>query len=119
MWATNEKRNWIDAESFYQKKEGHLVSVTSKSVQAYMLNIVGHNKVWIEARFQESEGSWKWSDFSPFEFEAWAPGEPSEKEEESCVELYNAGVEYRGWNNLDCGATLNFTCAKHILPGIN
>ena len=119
LWVTDKQRNWTEAEHICQKEGGHLASVTKEIIQAYIFDRVGQNKVWIGATDQEREGSWEWSDSSPWDFKGWASGEPSGKGEgkERCVELYNYDKDYRGWNDLDCAEALNFTCAMPVSPG--
>ena len=67
-------------------------------------------KVWIGATHNEREGTWKWSDYSPFDFRGWIY-QPDVDTKVNCVELYNTN-ERQGWNDLECETPLNFICAK-------
>ena len=118
LWVTNEKKKWTEAEKFCKSEEGHLASVTSQEVQNFILKEVGKRKtnIWIGASDQESEGTWKWSDYSPFDFEDWIE-EPIEDPEVNCLELYNT-IDGAGWNILECGTPLNFLCSKPKCLGI-
>ena len=112
LWVTDEKKNWTEAENFCKKEGAHLASVTGQEIHNFILEGVGKKKikVWIGATDRESEGTWKWSDFSPFNFKSWIE-EPGANENVNCVELYNT-AEGQGWNDLECETLLNFICAK-------
>ena len=69
------------------------------------------------ANDKRKEGSWEWTDSSSFQFEDWAPGQPSRQRSENCVELYNTDEHQQGWNDLDCEASLNFVCASAYFSG--
>ena len=118
MWVRNNKTKWNAAEGFCQNEGGHLASVTTKKVQAYMLDQVNQNPVWIGATDRKREGSWEWTDYSPFNFTGWASGEPNMKEAENCAELYRAEQHLKGWNDLDCNTSLDFVCMRTICSGI-
>lgn len=115
---TNQERNWTEAEKFCNSEEGHLASVTSKEMHEFILEEVEKRKtkVWIGATDQESEGTWKWSDYSPFDFRGWIYN-PDVDENVNCVELYNT-IDGAGWNDLECGTPMHFVCAsaRHICP---
>ena len=55
----------------------------------------------------------EWSDGSPYDFEMWAPGEPSDVDgSELCVEIYVTGWEGL-WNDHNCNEYLwdrGFVC---------
>ena len=117
LWVRNNKTSWDAAENFCQNEGGHLASVTSKEVQDFILDRVGQSPVWIGATDRRREGSWEWSDCSPFNFTGWAPGEPSERNTENCAELYRAERYLKGWNDLDCNTSLDFVCSRTICSG--
>ena len=119
FWVRNNKTSWDTAENFCQNEGGHLASITSKEDQEYMLDQVGRSPVWIGAIDEKREGSWEWTDCSPFNFTGWAPGEPSQalQQEENCAELFREEKHYKGWNDLDCNASLDFVCARRICSG--
>ena len=113
----NNKTSWDAAENFCRSEGGHLASVKSKEVHEYMLERVGQSLMWIGATDKKREGSWEWTDCSPFNFIGWAYGEPSKKTTENCMELYRAEKHLQGWNDLDCNTSLNFVCARTICSG--
>ena len=117
LWVTNQTKSWSDAENFCQNEGGHLVSVTNEGVNDYMLIRVGQRQVWIGANDQRQEGTWEWTDSSTFKFTDWAPGQPGKERSENCAEFYNTNEYQRGWNDLDCEASLNFVCTRNICSG--
>ena len=114
---TDEKKNWTEAENFCKSEEGHLASVTGQDTHKFILEEVRKRKitVWIGATDQESEGTWKWSDFSPFDFSGWIY-KPEKDKKVNCAELYNV-ADGQGWNDSECEMPLNFICAKAKCSG--
>ena len=118
LWVDNQTKTWFDAEDFCQTQGGHLVSIETKEVNEYLLRQVGVLEVWIGATDWNKEGTWEWSDSSPFIFTDWAPGQPTGQRIENCAQLYNTDQYQQGWNDLHCGSLLNFVCSTSICPGI-
>ena len=116
LWTTNRKATWANAETFCRGERGHLASITTNEVNKYMLNRVGANKVWIGANDRKTEGTWEWTDCSPFNFEGWVHP-PTLLRKDNCAELYNTNEDERGWNDLECHMPLDFVCARPICPG--
>ena len=119
LWVTNRKSTWTNAETFCKEVGGHLASITNAEVNKYMLDRVGQNKikVWIGANDRKTEGTWEWTDCSPFTFKDWVHPPTTLQTKDNCVELYNTTEYERGWNDLECFIPLNFVCARPICPG--
>ena len=56
------------------------------------------------------EGAHTWSDGTAMNYEAWAPGEPTDPDgSELCVHMYTSG--WPGlWNDVACGVYLDAVC---------
>ena len=54
------------------------------------------------------EGTYVWSDGSPANYFAWAPGEPNNIDNENCVEL--ALEDSYNWNDTNCENQQSFVC---------
>merc|ERR1719305_2253803 len=79
FWSTN-KMNWTDAEDFCKEKGAHLASVTSSTINDYILEgkaIRDIPHLWVGGTDAEIEDVWKWTDGSAWEFTFWGPGEPN------------------------------------------
>merc|ERR1711934_751137 len=79
FWSTN-KMNWTDAEDFCKKKGAHLASVTSSTINDYILEgkaIRNIPHLWVGGTDAEIEDVWKWTDGSAWEFTYWGSGEPN------------------------------------------
>ena len=92
----------------------------------------GIDFLWLGGTDKDEEGTWKWSDGSPFEFTNWLWGEPNNwigngpnELDEDCMHMDNFGRwefdnegklrEKSGkWNDLRCDKKLHFLCAQKI-----
>ena len=70
-WSTARK-SWKDAEFFCQDKGGHLAAVTSLEIHNFLMKRVDKDDFytwfWIGGSDKEKEGTWKWTDGSPWSF---------------------------------------------------
>ena len=117
-WSS-EAKTWEAAEAFCQQRNGHLASITSDAINRYVLEGMksrGLGRTWIGGNDIDEEGTWKWTDGSPFEFTFWKSGEPNNKGDEDCMELW-VGNKGR-WNDKKCSAKGNFVCSQKICSGL-
>ena len=117
MWE-HFQVSWADAEEYCRKQGGHLASITSKETNdniSALLNTKDHSSMWIGGTDQEEEGVWKWSDCTPWSFEAWMEDTPwNRPEAQDCLEFFrNEGV----WGDDDCTMKNYFLCSQKICPG--
>ena len=116
-WST-DKKTWNEAEVFCQQKNGHLASITSEAINQYVLegmNSRGFSSSWVGGNDIDEEGTWNWTDGSPFEFTAWFGGEPNNrkggyKDGEDC--LHVAEPKNDLWNDYFCSIPAAFICDK-------
>ena len=112
--------SWNEAEAFCQQKNGHLASITSNSINQYVLEgltsrgVVGFT--WLGGNDIDKEGTWRWTDGSAFDFTAWYLGEPNNKirgpyvNGEDCLHVPDP-ADHR-WNDYFCSAPAAFICGK-------
>jgi len=123
LWST-DKKNWTDAEDFCRKEGGHLASVHSTATNDFVLegmkNRAGLDRngkdkeVWLGGNDIEVEGTWKWTDCSPWNVTFWGRGEPNNVDGgENCLHY----VSTYGWNDVPCIYEQGFLCSKSICSG--
>ena len=54
---------------------------------------------WVGFNDQEVEGSFVWTDNSPYDYENWHEGQPNGDTTANCVDIYGDGGE---WYDQDC-----------------
>merc|ERR1711962_11697 len=104
------KRSWNQAEQQCQDMAipfGHLASVTSDTIHQYVLEGMKNRSldfVWLGGTDKDKEGTWKWTDGSPFEFTNWPKGEPNNwigdtpnEPDEDCMHMDRLGLTWLGW----------------------
>jgi cysteine-rich repeat protein len=84
----------------------HLTAITNAREQAFVAGFAPF-AVWIGAFQGATENDWFWPSAEPFEFSAWAPGQPDDfNAAEDCAHLFADGT----WNDNACTARLPYLC---------
>jgi hypothetical protein len=69
---------WADARNRCVRAGGDLASIHSARQNADVLDATrGSSVVWIGLTDSQTEGEWRWSDGTAFNFHNWNPGEPN------------------------------------------
>ncbi|XP_070552348.1 C-type lectin domain family 4 member M-like [Ptychodera flava] len=101
--------NWCTAQRFCRRLGANLVSIhnhyQNRIVRAYARR---YGKLWIGFNDRRVEGRFKWTDRSPYKYRRWNRGEPNNRKNEDCVEMYKSGR----WNDLRCHIKRRFVCEK-------
>merc|ERR1711902_7886 len=118
-WSNNTK-TWYEAEAFCHQENGHLATITSEAINQYVLegmNSRGLSNAWMGGTDIDEEGTWKWTDSSPFEFTFWHSGEPNNSGgNQHCMTQWNHGQKIK-WDDRRCSNSLTFLCSKRKSSG--
>ena len=91
--------NWEEAQVYCQARGGHLATITSQQQMDTITALLEENQigtVWLGANNYSSSGGFRWVTGEPFEFAAWAVGEPNnDGGDEHYLMMYR--VEEQGW----------------------
>ena len=58
-----------------EEHEGDLASVPDQDTNNFLASLTT-SRVWIGGHDSDQEGTWAWSDGTPWDFQNWASGEP-------------------------------------------
>lgn len=90
---------WEDAKAACEAKNGHLVTITSKSEQKFINKInANETRLWIGG-FRDDDGKWKWVSGEKWKYTNWADGEPNNSSNVVSNEKYVA-VWPQEWNDM-------------------
>ncbi|KAG9329801.1 hypothetical protein JZ751_029572, partial [Albula glossodonta] len=97
-----------------QAPGGHLVSLHSEQENSAVLSIImkysaSSPRTWMGGLQIPSTKTYIWTDGSPWNYDAWVPGEPSHGKQEHCLEMNWS--EHGKWNDLACWKKLGYMCA--------
>ena len=121
FWSTVSK-TWDESEEICKGKGAHLASVTSKATDDYITAESRDKFTWIGGSDKESEGTWKWSDGSTWEFTNWGTigrnrvQQPNNRPNQHCLEYQREDWK---WNDNHCNTQRNFVCSKKLCSGEN
>jgi C-type mannose receptor len=93
---------WADAEANCKAwggamDLGHLVSIGDDAEQAFVAGLITEN-AWIGGDDIAKEGSYVWTDGTPWSYEHFAPNEPNDTTVEDCIFMRADG----DWDDHDC-----------------
>ncbi|KAK6291612.1 hypothetical protein J4Q44_G00373960 [Coregonus suidteri] len=116
---------WPEAERKCLLLGGNLASVHSLPQYRFLQSLIQESRVqrtWIGAYDAMKEGLWLWSDGSRFNYQNWAPGQPSNYNHGfvkditngrgHCMEM-NCGASHRQ-NDVPCWFKLPFVCSRKL-----
>uniref|UniRef100_A0A914R7E5 C-type lectin domain-containing protein n=1 Tax=Panagrolaimus davidi TaxID=227884 RepID=A0A914R7E5_9BILA len=116
--VVNETLQWGDAEDWCFSHGAHLASIHSLAENSFVTNMIpfdpnehGCNTrqfAYIGLYSVTNQQHWRWTDNTPFDFSAWAPGRP-------CCKQSICGII---WNGPPCGAPLE-TWADDVCFDLN
>ena len=71
------EKTWDEARRFCQTnaQDGDLASVPDKATNDFLTTLTTEYS-WIGATDEGSEGTWRWSDGTPWGYENWSPNNP-------------------------------------------
>ena len=104
-------KTWVDAEADCVKQGGHLLSMHDLKMQTFAINgafAIQDTDWWIGLSDLKAEGTYVWTDGTPFNFNRWAGGEPNNAGDEDCAHLAPwAGGD---WNDMFCLQERPYIC---------
>ena len=110
------KMIWTDAQEYCQDTFGtDLASVHSDQDMDIITTLSNGLRVWIGLNDIDEEGTFIWTDGSPFDYAIWKPGEPNNYDSghgvfDDCGEIWTSIMS---WNDRYCTATRYFLCNIH------
>lgn len=120
--SVNELKTWDEAERHCQSLNSHLASVHSIVENRFLVGrsvcpsrYEGRLCSWVGGT-REGSKSWSWTDGSSWDFENWAPGQPSSSPDEDCIHFFSQdgtvpSIDKGKWNDAFCTHRFPFICS--------
>ena len=108
---TANKLNWTDAEAFCQSwsSGAHLASIHSAEEDQFVQDNFPGN-IWLGGSDTTQEGSWVWSDGTPWDFSNWSSGQPDDNT--SGQDCLHGNKWTHWWDDSYCEREDLFLCKK-------
>ncbi|XP_062301394.1 galactose-specific lectin nattectin-like [Scomber scombrus] len=111
-------KTWADAEKHCQSHGGNLASVHSFDehhvIQSMIQKVTqSYPLTWLGGSDAQQEGTWFWSDGSPFSFTYWSPGQPDGGKRANCLVMNFGGG--KKFDDQPCHHKRQFVCAKKCM----
>ena len=93
-------KSFAEGETACKKKnrKAHLASIHSVEEQDFLRHYSSYSTMWIGGTDEAQEGSWTWSDGSPWDYQKWRRGEPNNfGRPENCLMMLSDG-----WVDVPC-----------------
>ncbi|MED6278004.1 hypothetical protein CHARACLAT_019273 [Characodon lateralis] len=108
---------WASAEETCLSMNATLASVHNLGEYYYIQGLIKaftleNKQAWLGGSDAQKEGTWMWSDRSPFHFLNWCPRQPDNYGTQNCLQMnYGDG---KCWDDVLCTIRRHFVCAKGI-----
>ncbi|KAM6451461.1 macrophage mannose receptor 1-like isoform 1-T1 [Liasis olivaceus] len=112
-FEASTKKNWPRASLACLQLDASLVSVTDTAEANFLTelaeNLESKSQAFWIGMYKNLNGDWLWIDNAVVNFVNWNIGEPSDQNNEECVEMFASSGT---WNNIYCNSYLGYVCKK-------
>ncbi|XP_013788971.1 macrophage mannose receptor 1-like isoform X1 [Limulus polyphemus] len=110
-----DRLTWFKAQTQCKTLEAELVSIHSQDEQDLFAMLLSEHKssAWLGLQDFTDESQFYWTDNSPTDFTAWAPGQPKPSKMINCVEMMHHNTLMGKWRNVNCEEKLSYFCQKY------
>lgn len=108
-----EARSWNESEERCSSLEAHLVVVTSKEEQHFIIqNMNSNTAYYVGLSDPDGQRNWQWVDQTPYNESAtfWHPNEPNDRNERCVLLNFRAVFGQWGWNDVRCDSAQGSVC---------
>ncbi|CAK6973201.1 CD209 antigen-like protein E [Scomber scombrus] len=115
---SSESGSWSTGRQDCREKGADLGVIDSLEKQEFF-STFNEEATWIGLTDRDTEGTWKWIDGTPLTLSYWGTDQPDngggdpQWGEEYCVHIRAGTQTVENWNDLSCGASLQWICEKN------
>ena len=122
-WIVFEEVDWVEAFNGCQQLHpaSHLASSRSESENDFIAHLhtedIYYYYFWLGGTDSDVEGSWTWTDGTPFDYTRWYSGEGSDGTGHNCLAV-NSGTYsnsyFKYWYDLGCFDSHSYICEINL-----
>uniref|UniRef100_A0A4W5LPP2 C-type lectin domain-containing protein n=1 Tax=Hucho hucho TaxID=62062 RepID=A0A4W5LPP2_9TELE len=112
-FLSTEMKTWEESRQDCLERGADLVIINSREEQTFLFNL--HLRAWIGLTDSATERTWKWVDGTSLTTGYWGKGQPDNKGQEDCVEIYYGQDDpVKTWNDDNCHKKHDWICEKVV-----
>uniref|UniRef100_A0AAY5KPB2 C-type lectin domain-containing protein n=1 Tax=Esox lucius TaxID=8010 RepID=A0AAY5KPB2_ESOLU len=113
-FLSTKTTTWEESRQDSLWREADLVIINSEEEHIFLFGL--KLRSWIGLTDKDEQGTWKWVNGTVLTKGYWHSGQPDNfQNQEDCAEIYyGEDNPVETWNDLSCGATLNWICEKVV-----
>uniref|UniRef100_A0A4W5R207 C-type lectin domain-containing protein n=1 Tax=Hucho hucho TaxID=62062 RepID=A0A4W5R207_9TELE len=112
-FLSTEMKTWEESRQECLERGADLVIINSREEQTFLFNF--HLRAWIGLTDSVTEKTWKWVDGTSLTTGYWGTGQPGNKGQEDCVEIYYGQDDpVKTWNDDNCHKKHDWICEKVV-----
>ena len=112
-WSSTARvqMTWEKARQRCLRADADLASIHSSEEQKKAWGLANGKNTWIGGNDLETEGTFTWSDGTPWDNPLWYTNQPDDaSSEQNCVTMWDAG--HGQWGDTDCNLRNQFICKR-------
>ena len=118
-WVVFDEVDWVEAKNGCHQLHpaAHLASSGSASENDFIANLYTSTTtfyLWLGGTDSEVEGTWAWTDGTPFGYTDWKSGEGADGTGQNCLAIDSYSGYFSQWSDFGCFDLFPYICEINL-----